>query len=250
MTVPRIYVPPGVEVGAIYRLKEKDFFYAKSVLRMREGERIILFDGAGREYESIVHCIDRTWIDVKVIEKVEIPRSGVNVTLLQALPKGSKMDFIVQKATELGVSTIIPFLSDRTVPKLSPEKKSHRVARWCDIAIEASRQCRRADIPSIQEILTFHEAVRMVEGVRYKIIFWEESPQKNLNDALKSVKEGKEDHIVVAIGPEGGFTAEEIGKAQQGGFVSVNLGRTIFKVETAVMVVLSIIQYEGGMFAT
>lgn len=248
MTVPRIYFPSGVENGNRCKLLKENLRYVKSVLRMKEGDRLILFDGTGWEYESVVHRVSADGVDVEVIKKTEIPQRELRIGLLQALPKANKMDYIVQKATELGVDRIIPFHSTRTVPGFSPEKNATRVIRWHSIAVEAARQCGRADIPWIGNILSFEEVIRSGGGDGCRIILWEGEPERNIKDVLQDVRHRNINDIAIVIGPEGGFTSGEIEKAGKAGFVAVNLGRIILRVETASVAVLSIIQYERGFF--
>jgi 16S rRNA (uracil1498-N3)-methyltransferase len=167
---------------------------------------------------------------------------------MQSLPKANKMDFIVHKATELGTCKIVPFLSSRSIPKLSPEKTRVKVSRWRNIAVQAARQCSGASIPEIGEIIHFEEAVSQPGPESMKLIFWEEETQKGIKEALCDARYNGVKDISVIVGPEGGFTREEVARATEKGFISVTLGKQVLKVDTAVLTILSIIQYEKGMF--
>lgn len=251
MTVPRIFFPGSAGEGELCELGEQTLRYVKSVLRMKKGDSLILFDGAGWEYEALIKTFLADGVSVKVLTKTKIPDKTVKISLFQALPKASKMDFIVQKATELGVDRIISFQSVRSVPRLSPDKARAKISRWRSIATEASRQCGRADIPEIGGIVSFEEMLACSEGRSLKIIFWEEESQRGIKEFLHDERYAGANDISVVVGPEGGFSREEIEKAADKGFISVTLGKNILKVETAALAILSIIQYEkdsiGGL---
>lgn len=248
MTVPRIYFPGIMGKGALCDLGGENVKYVKSVLRMKKGDHLILFDGAGWEYEAAIRDVSADGISVEVLEKKRLEDNVPRITLLQALPKANKIDSIVQKATELGACRIIPFRSARSIPRLTAHNARVRLLRWRSIATEAARQCRRADIPEIKEVLSFEEALASVEGGALKIIFWEEEVERGIKNLLREKRcEGARD-ISVVIGPEGGFSKEEVDSAVRKGFISVSLGKNILKVETAAVTVLSIIQYELGIF--
>jgi 16S rRNA (uracil1498-N3)-methyltransferase len=248
LTVPRIYFPRIVGEGANIELGKEKLRYVKSVLRMKKGDLLTLFDGTGWEYETIISRLSTEGIIVEVTGKSISRRRGIHLTLMQSLPKANKMDFIVQKATELGADRIVPFHSIRSVPRISPEKITPKVTRWQNIAIETARQCGRADVPEIKEIVSFEEAIAWPGMETLKMIFWEEETGKSIKQILSDRRyEGIRD-ISVVIGPEGGFAKEEVVKAGEKGFVSVSLGRQVLKVETAAVAILSIIQYEKGIF--
>jgi 16S rRNA (uracil1498-N3)-methyltransferase len=158
------------------------------------------------------------------------------------------MDFIIRKATELGAHRIIPFRSARSVPQLTADKSRARVSRWRTIATEAARQCGRADIPEVNDVLSFEEMLASAEGGTLKIIFWEEESERGIKKLLRDNRYEGEKDIAVMIGPEGGFSKEEVDSAVKRGFISVSLGRNVLKVETAAVTILSIIQYELGIF--
>jgi 16S rRNA (uracil1498-N3)-methyltransferase len=246
--VPRIFFPGSVREGELCELGEQTLRYIKSVLRMKKGESLILFDGAGWEYEAAIKTFLDDRVSIEVLKKNRIPEKAVKISLFQALPKATKMDFIVQKATELGADRIISFQSARTVPRLSQDKARGKISRWRSIAQEASRQCGRADIPEIRGIVSFEEMLACSEGQSLKIILWEEESKRNIKEILRDEKYAGANDISVVIGPEGGFTREEIERAADKGFISATMGKNILKVETAVLAILSIIQYEKGIF--
>jgi 16S rRNA (uracil1498-N3)-methyltransferase len=246
--VPRIFFPGSVREGELCELGEQTLRYIKSVLRMKKGESLILFDGAGWEYEAAIKTFLDDRVSIEVLKKNRIPEKAVKISLFQALPKATKMDFIVQKATELGADRIISFQSARTVPRLSQDKARGKISRWRSIAQEASRQCGRADIPEIRGIVSFEEMLACSEGRSLKIILWEEESKRNIKEILRDEKYAGANDISCVIGPEGGFSREEIERAADKGFISATMGKNILKVETAVLAILSIIQYEKGIF--
>ena len=248
MTVPRIYFPGIMGKGELCDLGGENLRYIKSVLRMKKGDHLILFDGAGWEYETVIENFSAAGISVEVLKKNRIQDDAPRITLFQALPKANKMDSIVQKATELGACRIIPFRSARSIPRLTADKARARVSRWRSIATEAARQCGRADIPELNDVLSFEEALASAEGGVLKIIFWEEEAERGIKNLLREKRcEGARD-ISVVVGPEGGFSKAEVESAVRSGFISVSLGKNILKVETAAVTILSIIQYELGIF--
>lgn len=250
MTRPRIYCPQDMAEGVTYALGKDHLRYLRNVLRTTVGDRLLLFDGAGNEYDSVVRRLSDQDVIVEIVRKAirTYEEASRNVALLQALPKGSKMDLIVQKTTELGVARIMPFISERSVLKLSREKRLAKVARWRKIALEATRQCGRASVPEIGEILSFEEALRSGEGAEGKIIFWEEETGTSCRELLEEGKFRDAKDMAIVIGPEGGFSREEVARARAKGFESASVGTSILKVDTAAIAAVAIIQYERGFF--
>jgi 16S rRNA (uracil1498-N3)-methyltransferase len=214
---------------------------------MRKGDELTLFDGSGWEYEAIISGISSDGLNVDVVRTRPFRNGGNCITLMQSLPKAHKMDFIVQKATELGVKRVVPLISSRSIPRITPEKVSARITRWQNIAVETARQCARSDIPDISELLSFEEAVLQPGSDTQKMIFWEEESTTSIRQTLRDARFEGMTNVAVVVGPEGGFTADEVAMAVGKGFVSVSLGSQVLKVDTAVVTILSIIQYEKGM---
>lgn len=248
MTGPRIYFPRKLEDSDHFELGKENLRYVKSVLRMKKDDRLMLFDGTGWECEAVIKRIATDAIAVEVIKRYTPRDRDIFITLMQSLPKANKMDFIVQKATELGADRILSFQSARSVPRLSPEKTLTKVARWHSIAVEAARQCGRADIPGIDGIMSFEEALSQPVHENLNMIFWEEETGRGVREVLCDRRNDGTKGISVIVGPEGGFTKEEVARAEDRGCVSVSLGRQVLKVETAALAILSIIQYEKGIF--
>ena len=249
LTIPRIYLPQKMEEGSTVELGGENLHYLKTVLRLKRGDPLILFGGTGFECEATIRNITAQSVTIEIIRKKKVQvDSPIKITLAQALPKGNKMDFIIQKASELGANRIIPFKSSRSIPKLSGNRSSLRLPRWQRIAVEASRKCGRENIPEITDIITYDEVLKYPEDGILKIIFWEGETDTGIKEILHSKKYEGVTSFFIVIGPEGGFSNEEIEMASRVGFLSVSLGRLVLKVETAALVILSIIQYEKGAF--
>ena len=246
MSVQRIYRPALTPGTTKIDLEQEDFHYLKHVLRLKAGDPLILFDGIGNEYSAVINDFGDSRVRLEIREERRVDDPAPPVILAQAVPKESKMDFIIQKATELGVRTIIPFTSSRTVPRLTEEKAAARVKRWRKIAAEASKQCGGTIVPRVSEIRTF-EAM-MDEGARASLplFFWEEEQGRGIRDVFSAPFRPDLSEISIVVGPEGGFSRDEATAARNRGFTAVHLGRRILRVETAALVILSIIQYEVG----
>ena len=253
MTIARIFFPRKMAAGDRCTLTGEDRQYVATVLRMRKDERVLLFDGDGCEYEAVIRGQDQERVQLEIVRKTTIQNNALQITLAQSLPKAKKMDFIIEKACELGVTRIIPFFSRRSVPHLTPDKTTAKQVRWQKIAREAARKSHSAGIPEVSEIMNWENMLRSSENSGEergeKIIFWEEETRTNLKQVLRDKKSEPNRNFFLIVGPEGGFAREEIELAERMGFTSVSLGRQILKVETAALAILAIIQYERGIFA-
>ncbi|MDQ5987870.1 MAG: Ribosomal RNA small subunit methyltransferase E [Syntrophus sp. SKADARSKE-3] len=248
MTRPRIYLPCDLEPGNRYNLTEGDRRYLQSVLRLETGDAILVFNGKGREGEGIVDSVGDKNLCVAVQDVWSASPEDLSIILAQALPKSGKMDVIIQKATELGVSRIIPFISHRCVPRLDEQKSWARQERWQKIAMEAARQCRRAHIPDITPILPFADMLIQSPTDSFKMILWEEEMTAGIRSLLTCAYSVLGRECVIAVGPEGGFTSDEIDQAKGERFLTASLGRHVLRTETASLAAIAIIQYEIGRF--
>jgi 16S rRNA (uracil1498-N3)-methyltransferase len=168
--------------------------------------------------------------------------SPLEIVLLQALPEKERMELIIQKGTELGVSMIVPFQSERSISLQEREKKQKKAHRWQPIALKAMQQSRRARVPRVRECCSFMEALESSEGESLKILLWEKTGE-HLKTILRQPLPRK---IYAMVGPEGGFTKEEVGWAQERGFTPVKLGQRILRTETAAITLVGILQYALG----
>ena len=219
----------------------EDVRHIGAVLRMKAGDELLLCDGKGTEYSVAILHVDRTEIKTEIKNTTRREPAYPRVTLGQGLPKSDKMDWIVQKATELGVANIVPLVTERTIVKVRDEEK--RISRWQKIAREAAMQSNRADIPAIGPIVPFNDFLRTPNSEPGTLLLfpWEEGT-KPIKDVLRGSQGIK--HIIVLIGPEGGFSTAEAELATSRGFHPVSLGPNILRTETAAVAVLSMILYE------
>ena len=167
------------------------------------------------------------------------------ITLLQGLPKGEKFDWILQKNTEIGVCKFIPIVTERPVINIAPSKVERRRERWEKIVAEAAKQCMRMDIPELGQVLTFDSGLKDINNHQLSIIPWEQEKGTSLKKILRDIDKSIS-RIAVFIGPEGGFSVDEVEKAKALGAVPVSLGPRILRTETAAMAVSSMIMYELG----
>jgi len=242
--MPRFYVPnPSIQDGLL-RIEGEEVKHIRKVLRLKAGDKIIVFDGLGKEYEGAILEEKPSSVLVKV-DNIFFPQkdSPLEITLAQSLLKGEKMDFLIQKATELGVKEIIPFLSSRSVPLLERSRRLERHRRWERIAVEASKQCGRGVVPKIDSLKDYSEMLQIGSPDGLRLILWEREGIK-----LKEVLERSEEKakIFFVVGPEGGFSQEEVDEAEKSGFIPVILGRRVLRAETASLCLLSILQYQRG----
>lgn len=248
LTTPRIYVPRVSDDEDHISLGNDNLNYIKNVLRLKPGDPVIVFDGRRFEYETIIDNFSSDSAILKITKKNEVSHSEISITLAQSVPKAGKMEFIIQKATELGITKIVPVISRRSIPKFSETKMTAKVSRWRKIAVEASRQCGRAVIPDITDIFTFDKMVKLPGENDHRIILWEEETTHGLKTILQDGTEKNRNDFFIVVGPEGGFTREEVELARINGFTSATLGTYILRTETVGLAVLSILQYERGMF--
>ena len=240
----RFYVPaPRIEKGML-RVEGNEVRHIRRVLRLKTKDEIIIFDGLGKEYEGMIVEEAPSSVVIKIQNVFSSKRdSSLEVTLAQSLLKGEKMDYLIQKATELGVKEIIPFFSSRSVPLIEKSGKLKRHHRWGRIAIEASKQCGRGVIPKIELFQDYSEMLQIASPDSFRLILWEREGIK-LKEVLESSKEKTK--IFSIIGPEGGFSQEEVEEAKRAGFIPITLGKRILRAETASLCLLSILQYERG----
>ncbi|MBI2989385.1 MAG: 16S rRNA (uracil(1498)-N(3))-methyltransferase [Deltaproteobacteria bacterium] len=219
--------------------------HMRKVLRMRPGDRVLLFDDEGWEHEGIIRSYTEELGEVEILSSFQPRReSSLDITLAQALGKGEKMDLVVEKATELGVRTIVPFVSSRTVPKLDRERMVRRQARWKKIALSATKQCGRTRIPELLDVSDLAELLRRPWPCQLKLLFWEGESRQGLAQIRQ--EKSRLDSVLLVVGPEGGFSAEEASEAIRHGFQSVRLGERILRTETAALAALSIVQFLWG----
>lgn len=231
-----------VIVSQTYTLTGENARHAK-VLRMREGEELTLIDGGGTRRDCRICSVSDDMTVEVVSSRPCDSEPDVYVTLYQALPKGDKMDYIVQKCVELGVSRVVPVLTSRCVSR--PDRKSleKKRGRWQKIALQAAMQSRRGIIPEVCDCLTLPQAVKEAAGNDRNIIFYELG-----GDSVKSILAEKPGTVGIFIGSEGGFEESEVQTVLDAGGVAATLGKRILRAETAPLAALSIIMYQTDNF--
>jgi 16S rRNA (uracil1498-N3)-methyltransferase len=242
----RLFVEPHKLTEEIVVLTDEDHRYLTRVLRLAIGETVVLFDGASLEVTARIIRVGPRAMELKIEERRPVAAiDRPHVTVIQALAKGDKIDLVVQKATELGAARIIPVATERAVSRLDAGtlRTLSRGTRWQKIAREASRQSGRLDVPEVEAVTSLQTALLASPKEALKLILWEGARQTTLRSVLPSEPPRQ---IVFAVGPEGGFTSDEVEAARQAGFVAVGLGPRILRTETAALVTLAILGYALG----
>lgn len=241
----RFFVDPENIAGAHAFLTGQEARHIANVLRLAPGATITLFDGSGTYYKALLTRITPNRVETRIvsitpyIDTGETGRPALHLAI--ALLKGKKMDFLVQKSTELGVESLRPFRSQYCAVR---EDAANKISRWQKIAREACKQCNRPKPPAVYKTADFTDLLAAAgqEQIDLKIIFWEETGGKTLQETLGSLPEIKS--AMVLIGPEGGFSSTEVADALAAGFTAVTLGRQILRSETAAIAALSILQFK------
>ncbi|MGD9733699.1 MAG: 16S rRNA (uracil(1498)-N(3))-methyltransferase [Desulfamplus sp.] len=269
MSTHRFYINPDDINRSIATITGQDAKHLFNVLRLKNGDKVELADGKGNHYLSEIESATSKKVSFKIVEKRYLDaESPAHITIAQGVLKDKKMDVILRHLTELGIKEWIPFFALRSVPcpdashkkqtvfnipKSGADKnmKDARVERWERIARESIKQCGRSILPIIYNPVTFDQMINQVSNYDHKIIFWEEAAtpfdeirqSANICDKSRSnPSEIKQSKIVVMIGPEGGFSKQEIDAAQQNGFQSFSLGKRILRAETASIAACALVQ--------
>lgn len=228
-------------------LDQEQSHHILKVLRLKPGDYLQLFDGVGNEYLCWIHSRKDGGVLVEIESHEYFPNEpATRVILAQGLAKGEKMDFVIQKAVEIGVFAIIPFVSERTIVAFDTKKAEHKKERWQNIAREACKQSRRNVIPKIKPIIQLQQLLDDIKEKR-AVMLYENAEKLDLRDILTDYQDSlHEQSITVIVGPEGGFAPAEVQMAQNNNVSIAGLGPRILRTETAGLVAASIILYEGG----
>lgn len=218
--------------GNSFRITGADYNHIRNVLRMQEGDTFLVSCG-GTSCLCRLDCLESDAVVAQIVEEdyqnTELP---VRFYLFQGLPKGDKMELIIQKTVELGVAGIIPVEMSRCVMKLDDKKKKARQARWQSISESAAKQSKRNVIPEVFDVLTYKQAMAKVKELDLFLVPYEnERGMAATRDALAAIKPGMS--VGILIGPEGGFDPQEVTQAQEAGAIIVSLGKRILRAETA-----------------
>ena len=236
----RFYAPPGQFAAGTVQLTEEETRHLRDVLRMKAGDEAQIFDGEGHEYLARVVSVGKRESQLEIIREIEppAPESDLELTLAASVYKNDKFDLVVQKAVELGVARISPIVTFRSETKLQAALK--RTDRWRKIALEATKQCERAKVMSVDAPVEFDELVSRTDSNSGLLLMFSEIDGKGIPERFS----GKQ--ITALIGPKGGWENSEIELARERGFVPVKLGRRIMRAETAAITFAALLQNRFG----
>jgi 16S rRNA (uracil1498-N3)-methyltransferase len=237
----RFFVEGVHALGDRVAFAADDAHKVRNVLRKRSGDRVEVVDSAGAAFAARLDVEARV-VTAQLEEPLTRERAEpvLRVTLAQAIPKGNKMDFVIEKATELGVERIVPVRTARVIADAGPAK----LERWRRIAKSAAQQSGRTKVPDVDATVAWDALLPSFNGFDRVYVPWELAPPLPLREAIAPDADARA--VLLAIGPEGGFTADEVAHAAQAGAKVVSLGRRILRTETAALVVLTILAYEHG----
>jgi 16S rRNA (uracil1498-N3)-methyltransferase len=244
----RFFFDPSSRKGDRVYLSEEESRHILKVLRLKSGDSIELLDGLGAVYHAVITNVGRQ-VEVH-IEGVAVKEAGEgpSVWVWQGILKGDKMDTVVQKCTELGVTGMIPFQSSRCQGKLDPVQARKKHERWRRIGLAACKQCLRLQMINIDAPAAYSESLskKPADNAILRLLFWEEEKTTHLQDIPNIQNISEASSLALMLGPEGGLTLEEVEQARQLGWRTVSLGDRILRAETATLSAVSIVQYLAG----
>lgn len=241
--MPRFFLPAKEPENGFFQIIGDDAKHISFSLRMRVGEHLTICDAAGTEYECEICQMDGQTVIVQVLcERRSVTEPPFGIRLYQSVPKGDKFEYIVQKAVELGVCEIVPVYSSRCIVKPDAKSEEKRILRLGRIAEEAAKQCGRGIVPRILPHMRFSDAVRGCSTSK-SFLCYEDEDSLSLKTFLSSISTEQFSSMSFFVGPEGGYTAQEVALAGEAGIASVKLGARILRSETASGFVLSCLSY-------
>ncbi|MEG6520769.1 16S rRNA (uracil(1498)-N(3))-methyltransferase [Desulfotomaculum sp. 1211_IL3151] len=244
--MPRFFVQPEQINSDTALIKGPDVKHISRVLRMAVGDSLTLLDGRGNVYLAEIVEINKEEVQCKILEQQTAnSEPKIQVTLVQGLPKGDKMETIIQKCTELGVSRVIPLAAARSVVKLDANKAADRQQRWQRVAMEAAKQCRRAGIPEVHRVSDWDTILAKLPPDALVLMPWEAEKSQSLGEILRQ-KTVAPPEVYIFIGPEGGFEDDEAQRLKDKGYHLVTLGNRILRTETAGPAALTMVLYQYG----
>lgn len=243
----RFYVAPDEWHPDSPALRGGEAHHAGHVLRLAKGDKVVLFNGRGRELTAQIVSRDGGQISLRKLHEAQTPPLRCRITLGQAIPKGKNMDLIVQKAVEIGAAEIAPILSDRTVVRLDEESTASKQAKWQTVAIEAAKQCGQNWLPQVQPPRSLAQFFQEHGRFDLKLIGSLQSDAVHLKKILAEYSAEHGDRpasVLMLVGPEGDFTPAELSLARSQGCRPITLGPIVLRVETASIYCLSVLSYE------
>ncbi|HZR05369.1 MAG TPA: 16S rRNA (uracil(1498)-N(3))-methyltransferase [Candidatus Udaeobacter sp.] len=244
----RFFVSPENWNPGTLTLAGSEAHHARDVLRMRVGEKLVLFNGRGREITAEIVDLGTDEIRLRRLHEAETPPLQCRIVLGQAIPKGKNMDLIVQKAVEIGAAEIVPIVSDRTIVQVDSESAAQKQSKWQQIAIEAAKQCGQNWLPHVRAPRKLSELFSAVdESFDLGLIGSLQPGARHLKKVLTDYSSEHQDpprRVLMLVGPEGDFTPAELALARRHGCHPITLGPIILRVETAAIYCLSVLSYE------
>ncbi|MBW2591614.1 MAG: 16S rRNA (uracil(1498)-N(3))-methyltransferase [Deltaproteobacteria bacterium] len=242
----RFFIEPADLIGSQAVISGPDARHIKTVLRLKAGDAIEIIDGTGMEYTARITGFPSGKVVLQILGKrIGETESHVEITIAPGMLKDKKMDELVRRLTELGVSRWAPFFAARSVPRPDSRRLEARTARWKKIVIEALKQCGRNRMPEIMKPVAFKDVLALARGSDLKIIFWEDQIPETVS-AGPDLADQSCKKIFVMLGPEGGFTREEVESARSCGFITASLGPRILRAETAALAAAVMMQFIFG----
>ena len=243
----RFYLPPEQCLDSTLVLEKREAHHALHVLRLRNGERVVVLDGAGHELNCEVRNADRNTLQLVVVERKSTPPLPCQITLLQAIPKGKILESIIQRATELGAARIVPILSEHVIKHLDDADVERKTEKWQQVAVESIKQSGAPWLPRVETPMTPKQFIARQETFELPLIASLLEKRRNLREYLQEFhsRHGRlPASACVWIGPEGDFTPEEVQAIMNAGALPITLGRLVLRVETAAMYCLSVLNHE------
>src|SRR5438128_2971914 len=243
----RFYIAPESWNPDSLILSDSEAHHARHVVRVKRGEKVVLFNGLGREITAEIVDLARDQIQLRKLHEAETPVLRCRITLGQAIPKGKNMDLIVQKAVEIGAAEIAPLISERTIVDLDAKEAEQKKTKWQQIAIEAAKQCGQNWLPTVHAPRKLKDFFSHAGSFDLRLIGSRQPDAIHLKKILGDYVDQYRDrpkHVLMLVGPEGDFTPAELALAKTHGCLPITLGPIILRVETAAIYCLSILSYE------
>jgi 16S rRNA (uracil1498-N3)-methyltransferase len=241
----RFFVRPEDIREPELRLRGDEANHLARVLRLGPGAQVMAFNGHGREYVTMVERFETDGVVCRILRQTEVqPTPTVTITLGQGLPKADKFAWVIQKTTELGVSAIVPLITERVIPQLSQRHVATKVDRWKKLAREACKQSGRVTVPRLCPPTSLEAFYGSCQSSELKLILWEGEDRRSLRTVL-AVSEPVAS-VAIVVGPEGGLTPQEVAHGEAYGFLAVGLGKRILRTETAGLIAVAVLQYHFG----
>jgi 16S rRNA (uracil1498-N3)-methyltransferase len=241
----RFFVRPDDVGTQELRLRGDEADHLARVLRLGPGAQVVVFDGCGHEYMTVVERLETEGVVCRILFDVaSASPPTISITLGQGLPKAEKFDWVIQKTTELGVSDIVPLITDRVIPHISGPHMARKVDRWEKLAREACKQSGRATMPHLWPPTPLEAFLASCQSTKLKLMLWEGEDTRLLRTVLAACAPVAS--VAVVVGPEGGLTPQEVARGEAYGFLAVGLGKRILRTETAGVVAVALLQYRFG----